>query len=87
MKNYYSPNDVEFIADSDSKSIQNAIDAAEKGPIRTVRIPRVSERTGREEWIIDKSILLPSDVTVILDDCHLVLKKGVYENIFRNKNM
>ena len=87
MKNYYSPNDVEFIADSDSKSIQNAIDAAEKGPIRTVRIPRVSERTGREEWIIDKSLLLPSDVTVILDDCHLILKKGVYENIFRNKNM
>ena len=87
MKNYYSPNDVEFISDSDSKSIQNAIDAAEKGPIRTVRIPRVSERTGREEWIIDKSILLPSDVTVILDDCHLILKKGVYENIFRNKNM
>jgi len=87
MHNYLSPNDAEFIADSDSKSIQNAIDAAEKGPIRIVRIPRVCERTGNEEWIIDKTILLPSNITVILDDCHLTLKKSVYENIFRNKNM
>ena len=87
MKNYFSPNDVEFMSDSDSRSIQNAIDAAEKGPIRTVRIPRVCARTGKEEWIIDKSILLPSNITVILEDCHLTLKKDVYENIFRNKNL
>lgn len=87
MKDYLSPNDAEFISDSDSRSIQNAIDAAGNGPIRTVRIPRVCERTGRDEWIIDKTILLPSNITVILDDCHLTLKKGVYENIFRNKNM
>ncbi|MBE6656172.1 MAG: hypothetical protein E7609_04825 [Ruminococcaceae bacterium] len=87
MTNYLSPNDPRFQADSDAVSIQNAIDAAEKGPIRTVRIPRVCERMGREEWIIDKSILLLSNITVILDDCHLTLKKDVYENIFRNKNM
>ncbi len=84
---YLSPNDPRFLADSDSKSIQNAIDAAEQGPIRTVCIPRVSARTGECEWIIDKSILLPSDITIILDDCHLTLKEGVYENIFRNKNL
>ena len=87
MEYYLSPNDPRFQAESDSKSIQNAIDAAEKGPIRTVRIPRICARTGAEEWLIDKSILLPSDITIILDDCHLVLKENVYENIFRNKNM
>lgn len=87
MKPYSSPNDPEFMAGTDSESIQNAIDAAEKIPTRTVRIPRVCERTGKDEWLIEKSILLPSDITIILDDCHLILKEGVYENIFRNKNL
>ncbi len=87
MQNYLSTNDVRFRADSDSMTIQNAIDEAEKGPIRTVCIPRVCARTGAEEWLIDQSILLPSNITIILDDCHLTLKEGVYENIFRNKNM
>ncbi len=87
MHDYLCPNDPKFMADSDSQSIQNAVNQAEKGPIRTVRIPRVCKRTGLEEWIIDKSVLLPSNITIILDDCHLTLKEGVYENIFRNKNM
>ena len=87
MQNYLSPNDPQFMAETDSRSIQNAIDAAEKGPIRTVRIPRVCARTGEEEWLIDKSILLPSNITIILEDCHLTLEEGVYENIFRNKNL
>ena len=87
MMNYLSPNDPKFQAESDAISIQNAINQAEIGPIRTVVIPRVCARTGAEEWIIDKSILLPSNVTIVLEDCHLTLKEGVYENIFRNKNM
>ncbi len=86
MQNYLSPNDERFIAETDSKSIQNAVDAAEKGQIKTVRIPRVSKRSGKEEWLIDKAILLPSNITVVLDDCHLILEEGIYDNIFRNKN-
>ena len=84
---FLSPNDPRFQADSDAVSIQNAINAAEEGDIRTVCIPRICARTGKPEWIIDKSILLPSNITVLLDDCHLILKAGVYENIFRNKNL
>lgn len=87
MEHYLSPNDPRFQAETDSKSIQNTIDAAAKGPVRTVRIPRLCARTGLDEWMIDKSILLPSDITIILDDCHLTLVEGVYENIFRNKNL
>ena len=87
MEYYLNPNDPRFMADSDSRSIQNAVNAAENGPCRTVIIPRRNERTGLDEWMIDKTILLPSDITVILDDCHLTLVEGVYENIFRNKNM
>lgn len=87
MDYYISPNDPQYMGRDDSESIQNAIDAAEASGIRTVVIPRICDRTGRDEWIITKSILLPSDITVILDDCHLTLADGIYENIFRNKNM
>ena len=86
METFLSPNDKRFQGKNDSESIQNAINAAEKGPIRTVCIPRVCARTGAEEWIIEKSLLLPSNITIILEDCHLKLKDGIYENIFRNKN-
>ena len=34
MEQYLSPNDPRFIADTDSKSIQNAVNAAENGDIR-----------------------------------------------------
>lgn len=84
---FLSPNEPRFMGKSDSESIQNAINAAENGKIRTVVIPRICKRTGADEWVIEKSLLLPSDITIILDDCHLTLKEGVYENIFRNKNL
>lgn len=87
MIQYINPNDPKYMADTDSQSIQNAIDAAESSSCRTVIIPRRCERTGQDEWMIDKTILLPSNITVILDDCHLTLAENVYENIFRNKNM
>ena len=54
MQNYLSPNDERFIGESDSKSTQNAIDEAEKGPVKTVCIPRVCARTGAEEWMNDE---------------------------------
>ncbi len=85
---YITPNDKRFMADTDSASIQNAIDAAAAaGGCRRVVIPRYNERNGSELWEISKTILLPSDITVILDGCHLRLADGVYENIFRNSHM
>ncbi|NMA08534.1 MAG: hypothetical protein GX929_05410 [Clostridiales bacterium] len=82
-----TPNDPRFLAGSDARSIQNAVCAAAKGDIRTVRIPRYNARTGKPGWLIDRTILLPSEITVLLDDCRLTLAPGVYENIFRNENL
>ncbi len=84
---YYNANDLRFRADSDSATIQNAINATKDGSCRAVVIPRVNERTGESRWVIDKTLLLPNDITVYLDDCFLTLADGVYENIFRNENM
>ncbi len=87
MREYYSPNDADLMGATDSESIQNAVNATRGGESHVVRIPRRNARTGQDEWCIDKSILLPSDITVELYDCHLTLAEGVYENIFRNENL
>lgn len=83
----YNANDPRFRADSDSATIQNAINATREGNCRAVVIPRHNERTGESRWEIDKTLLLPNDITVYLDDCFLTLADGVCENIFRNENM
>lgn len=76
----------EFLGETDSQTIQNTIDRAAADGVGKAIIPRINPRTGKPLWVIDKTILLPSDMTVILDGCHLRLKDGVRENIFRNKN-
>ena len=81
----YNANDMRFRAESDSATIQNAINATREGGCRAVVIPRLNARTGKCRWVIDKTLLLPNDITVYLDDCFLTLADGVYENIFRNE--
>ncbi len=76
-----------FWANSDSIMIQRAIDYAEKNGINSISIPRINSRTKKHYYLIDTTILLPSKMTVYLYDCHLILADGVYENIFRNKNL
>ena len=38
------------------------------------------------EYIIDDAVRLPSDFTLILEDCHLVMAPGVYSNMFVNEH-
>ncbi len=75
-----------FWAESDSKTIQNAIDYAEENGFDEVIIPAWNERTGERIWNIDTCILLPSNMTILLKDCHLRLVDGVISNVFRNRN-
>lgn len=37
-------------------------------------------------WIIDKAVHIPSNFTLILEDCHLRLADGCYSNIFVNEH-
>ncbi|MBE6702994.1 MAG: hypothetical protein E7585_06250 [Ruminococcaceae bacterium] len=78
-------NEPRFYRESDAATIQAAVDfAAESGEGRVI-IPHLTA-DGRRIWSIDKCILLPSDMTVILRDCHLRMADGVRENMFRNQN-
>lgn len=83
---YITPNDDGIVADTDWRSVQNAVDAAHKNGC-SVLIPRVNERTGESIWIFEAAVLLPSDIEVILDNCHIRLADGIYDNVFRNANI
>lgn len=72
---------------SDSQAIQDAIAIAKETGVNRVLIPKKQSQQGVTHWEIDKTILLPSHITIVLDDCHLRLKDGVFGNIFRNENM
>ena len=84
IKNYITPNDTGILAESDSSSIQNAVNEAVRRDIRKVVIPRVNERTGEPRWDIDTAIIIPSDFEMILDNCYIRQADGSADNVFRN---
>ena len=63
--------------------IQAAVDDAAQSGER-VEIPRRNTRTGKDIWILPRAIRLYSGSTVILDNCHLRLADGAFDNIFKN---
>lgn len=70
---------------SDSAMIQAAIDDA-KVSGKAVVIPKINERTQKPIWDIDKTILLYSEITLILQNAHLRLADGAICNMFSNSN-
>ena len=83
----FTPNDAGIVGADDSASIQTAVDRAAASGIGKVTIPRFNARTGRCGWTISRSILLPGDMTVVVDNATLTLADGVYENVFRSANV
>lgn len=86
MEMYYTPNDKSFMASTDSLSIQNAIDKAHEDGLNVVKIPRWNERTQTNMWEIDSTILLPSNMHLVIDNAHLRMKDGVFCQMICNKN-
>lgn len=80
MKSYISPN--QTLQDTDSASIRAAIEMAKEQQVNAVRIPKHNERTGEDLWVIEETIVLPSDIEILIDDAHLVLAEGKYLNMF-----
>lgn len=75
-----------FWGKTDSRTIQNAVDHAHISGKNRVVIPRYNARTDSCIWNIDQAILLPSHMTVVIEDAHLRLCDGVFDNIFRTEN-
>jgi polygalacturonase len=70
---------------SDSDRIEAAIRQASKTS-GVVVIPALNSRGGRI-WKIDRAILLPSDITVMLDNCTIQLSDSCRDNMFRSDNV
>lgn len=87
FKGFVSPNDVGVTGNNDSESIQNAVDIALKCGINKVVVPKYNSRTNDFVWEISKAIILNSNITIVLDDCHLRMAEGVYDNFFYTANL
>lgn len=85
-REWITPNDEEIMASCDSCSIQNAITKAKEIGCDKVVIPRYNQRTASFIWVIEKTIKLPSDITLILDNCHLLMADNTFCNMITNEN-
>ena len=81
-KSCFSPND--FKDASDSRRIQAAINAARDAGLNEVIIPRHNVQKQSTVWTIDETILLPSHMTVVIDNAHLRMADGVIARMFCN---
>ena len=70
---------------SDIERIEQAVHLAKKTSGKLV-IPR-NNANGTYIWKIDKAILLPSEITVILDNCTIQLSDKCRDNMFRSANV
>ena len=70
---------------TDTERIIQAIEAA-KESVQVVRIPK-ENANGTSIWMIDSALLLPSNMTLILDNCTLQLSDTSRDNLFRSDNV
>lgn len=81
-QDFITPNDPAFFGESDSQTIQNALDAAVCAN-KMLLIPRYNARTGTTVWNIDQAIILPSNACIGLLKTHLRQADFCYDNLFR----
>ncbi|MBK8505961.1 MAG: hypothetical protein IPL46_29465 [Saprospiraceae bacterium] len=70
---------------SDIHRIQSAINVA-KGTTNKIIIP-ARNANGTNLWLLDSAILLPGNMTVILDNCTIQLSDRCRDNMFRSENV
>ncbi|MBX2925472.1 MAG: hypothetical protein KF746_24960 [Chitinophagaceae bacterium] len=70
---------------SDTERIQAAVNAAKKTTHKIV-IPQINSN-GTNVWKIDSAILLPGNMTIILDNCIIQLSDSCRDNMFRSDNV
>ena len=73
-----------FSGKCDSEILNRAIEAREADGI--VVIPPRAVDGERDYWLLDNAILLPENVTVILQNCKIKLSDACRDNFFRTAN-
>jgi len=82
----YILNDPAIFGQTDSQTLQNAINKAAADGTMTLTVPRYNLRADRMQWRITEALRLPSGFTLVLDNCHMVMETGVYDHMFTNAN-
>jgi len=83
-RGYVTPNDDGIVAETDSRSIQRAVEEALASGLGRVVIPRYNKRTGLCQWDVDEAIILDSNLEIVLDNCYIRQMDGSMDNVFRN---
>ena len=73
-----------YLKQNDNEAIEAAIAARGKDGI--VVIPPRESDDGRDYWLLDRAILLPSNTTVVLQSCKIKLSDACRDNFFRSAN-
>lgn len=84
IKDFYTPNE---FSGSDSERIKAAIYEAKRTGADKVVIPKYNKEANSFKWIIDKTILLPSDITIVLDNCFMIMADDTYCQMFATENL
>ena len=79
MNRYISA--IDMPGNTDSEKIQNAVQKAKEEGVNQVLIPKRDRA-----WMIDKTIVLPSDIEILADGAHLRLADDTYINLFATEN-
>ena len=69
---------------SASERIEKAVSAAQSQGLRHVKIPEKDPLSEDGVWRIDRAIVVPSGISLILESCTIELKDGVEDDIIRN---
>lgn len=84
LRPFITPNEEGIMGDTDSESIQNAVNAAAKRGVGLVVIPRINLRRGKALWELEKAVKVPSDTTIVFLHAYLRQEDFCYENMFTN---
>jgi len=74
----------DFLKQNDNEALDAAI--AARGADGIVVIPPRESADGRDFWLLDRAVLLPSNTTVILQNCKIKLSDRCRDNFFRSAN-
>ena len=83
MATDYNPN---HFKGTDSERIEQAVAAVKAQGGGTIVISRREDADGRDYWLLDRAILLDSNMTLVIDDCTLKLSDKCRDNFIRSAN-
>ena len=71
---------------TDSERIEEAVAAVKAQGGGKIVITRREDSDGRDFWLIDRAILLDSNMTLVIDDCTIKLSDASRDNFIRSAN-